>query len=689
MVLLLTILGSVIGFSLHQSQLVGNASHQLAEAGLKEVTLARTAQTQALLAAGYLHSLFLLDHQADRVPIYTAMDACTAARNAAMNALLTQTRDPEATPLVERVEITRKRFSEVFQSTVEAVEIDIDGARPLMVQGTLPALREMLSALENLAAFETNHANRQLAQIDEMQTASRRHMLLLGAAAVLLALLSAVVITRSIAKPLAAAARVANDIANGQMDTALPRAGRDEVGQLVRALETMRCNLADRESRIVNLAFRDTLTGLANRTLFQERLGQAIASANRANHPLSLLILDLDRFKEVNDVLGHHVGDQVLVEVAGRLRPVLTRISDTLARLGGDEFGVLLPTQSGDDAQLLAQKLLESLETPLVLDGQSVDISGSIGIATFPEDGLYGAELMARADTAMYVSKQERTGYARFTKPMECSADRGLGLLGDLRRAIVDNEFRLMFQPKVAARSGECRAAEALIRWRHPIRGDVSPMDFIPFAERTGFIRSITSWVLNQAIETLADWRKRGIIVSLSVNVSTRDLVHPDLVPLVRERLQCTQVPAGQLCLEVTEGAIMEDPARGLHTLQALNAMGVTLSIDDFGTGYSSMAYLKNLPMHELKIDRSFVHNMNEDPDNAAIVRATIDLAHTLGMTVVAEGVETEEVRQLLAALGCEAIQGYLISRPLSADQFLAWIDGRQNLVRVEGRMSA
>jgi len=679
--LLLVLLGGVIALALRQSEWVGTSSRQLAEVGLQQVTLARKAQTEALLGAGYLHTLFLLDRQEQRIPVYKLMDGCTAARNKAMDALAAGALDPEAARIMARVTATRQRFMEAFQATVEAVEMDIDAARPLMVEETLPALRDMLNALDAMAGFETERAHARLAEIETLQEDSRRRILGLGAIAVLVALVSAVLITRSVARPLAQTARLARDIASGNMHSALPPAGRDEVGLLVRALDHMRGSLAEREARIAELAFRDSLTGLANRTLFHERLEQAVASARRAGHPLSILLFDLDRFKGVNDVLGHDVGDQLLVQVAARMTAELARSSDTLARLGGDEFAVLLPTQDSNQAQAVARKMLKALEAPLALSGQKVDLSGSIGIASFPQDAIEASALMARADIAMYVAKQQRSGYTCFSPEMERSTENGLGLLSDLRRAIEENQLTLVFQPKIVLQSGLCNTAEALIRWRHPQRGMVPPDDFIPFAEHTGFIRSITAWVISQALQQLVRWQAQGLTVSLNVNVSTRDLTQQDLPILVREQLRLASLAPARLCLEVTEGAIMEDPARALATLEALHAMGVRLSIDDFGTGYSSLAYLKKLPMDELKIDRSFVMHVDRDEDDFTIVRTTIDMAHNMGLKVVAEGVQSEAALKRLVALRCDEAQGYLFSRPLSADDFASWMRSDRRLM--------
>ena len=306
-------------------------------------------------------------------------------------------------------------------------------------------------------------------------------------------------ITRSITRPLAQTVALAREIADGKLDSPMPAAGRDEVGRLITALGEMRDSLAQREARIVDLAFRDSLTGLANRTLFNDRLGQAVGVATRTGHAMSVLLIDLDRFKEVNDVLGHPVGDELLLQVAGRLTRELRRTTDTIARIGGDEFAVLLPAQGREGAAGVARQLLAALDAPVTIEGQTVDVSGSIGIATFPEDGGNPTELMAHADSAMYAAKQSNSGYAAFDPRMARTGEHGLSLLSDLRRAVDENQFYLQYQPKISLGDRSCLSAEVLIRWRHPTRGFVPPDQFIPFAEQTGCIKSITRWVLAHA----------------------------------------------------------------------------------------------------------------------------------------------------------------------------------------------
>ncbi|HEX7638681.1 MAG TPA: EAL domain-containing protein [Burkholderiaceae bacterium] len=687
--LLLALLAGGVALALRQAEQVGESSRLVAETSLHEVLLARQAEKAAQAGAQQLHTLFLLDSRADRVPVYTMIDTEFTEQKNALSQLLADAHAVEDAVVVERLIATRGRFEAAFQRTVNEVELNVDAARPIMVKETLPALNDMLDALDALVAAKSAQADATIASIKIQQARSRAQVLELSGLAVLVALLCAVMITRSITRPLAQTVALAREIADGKLDSPMPEAGRDEVGGLIVAIGEMRDSLAQREARIVDLAFRDPLTGLSNRTLFNDRLGQAVGVATRTGHAMSVLLIDLDRFKEVNDVLGHPVGDELLNQVAGRLSRELRRTTDTVARIGGDEFAVLLPAQGREGAAMLARQLLGALDTPVTIEGQTVDVSGSIGIATFPEDGATPTELMAHADSAMYVAKSTSSGYAAFDPKMARTGEHGLSLLSDLRRAVDEDQFYLQYQPKVSLADRSCLSAEVLIRWRHPTRGFVPPDQFIPFAERTGAIKSITRWVLANGLSQLARWRAGGLEMSLNINVSTRDLVQQDLPALVRDHLLAEGVAARHLCLEVTESAIMEDPAHALASLQALHEMGVRLSIDDFGTGYSSLAYLKKLPVQELKIDRSFVMNLDRDDDDLNIVRSTIDMAHHMGLQVTAEGVETESVAGKLRSLGCDDAQGYFFSRPLNADDFLGWARLAQGLQPAPARTPA
>jgi len=421
-------------------------------------------------------------------------------------------------------------------------------------------------------------------------------------------------------------------------------------------------------------ALHDALTDLPNRTLLSDRLHQAILSAIRGDQLLALIIMDLDHFKEINDTLGHHNGDLILQQVANRVRGVL-RESDTVARLGGDEFAVLLPAADIVDATRIAKKLLGSLDRPFELEAQSFRIGASLGIALFPEHGRDGAALMKRADVAMYEAKRGKTGFAIYDPSKDQHSLRNLSLMGELRTGLDEQQLVLYYQPKVNMQTGRVSGVEALVRWRHPVHGLMYPDNFIPLAEQSGLIKQLTLWVLNQAVAQSREWEQSGIDVSMAINLSVHNLhdnTFPEEVAAILRGFSRTQV--NRLRFEITETAMMVDPARALDILNALGAMGIRLSIDDFGTGYSSLAYLKQLPVAELKIDKSFITSMEGSDNDAVIVRSTIELAHNIGLRVVAEGVEDKQTYDMLAALSCDSVQGYFISRPMPPEEFTRWL---------------
>jgi diguanylate cyclase (GGDEF)-like protein len=418
-------------------------------------------------------------------------------------------------------------------------------------------------------------------------------------------------------------------------------------------------------------ALHDSLTGLPNRTLFQDRTTQALHAARRSGNQVAVMLVDLDRFKDVNDTLGHHYGDLLLGQIAQRFSTTL-RAGDSVARLGGDEFAVLLCSTSADDAVAAAGRLTDVLQEAFTVKDISLDVEASIGIALAGPDADV-ATALRHADVAMYEAKSQHLPYASYELTRDDNTVDRLALLGDLRRAIGNGELLLQYQPKVSTTTGEVHSVEALVRWQHPTRGLLMPDDFIPIAEGTAVIHPLTTEILRQALVQTRAWLDRGRTISVSVNISARSLHDLNFPAQVQQQLDAIGVPASQLSLELTEGAIMTDPGRALIALEALNAMGISLSIDDFGTGYSSMSYLKDLPVRELKIDRSFVIGMNRDESNLVLVQSAVDLGHNLGLHVVAEGVEDAETQDALAAMGCDLVQGYYIRRPASATDLDLW----------------
>ncbi len=419
----------------------------------------------------------------------------------------------------------------------------------------------------------------------------------------------------------------------------------------------------------------DGLTGLANRRQFLRRLERVIRLAGRKEQSAALLMIDLDHFKELNDTLGHHVGDLLLAQVGPRLRDAI-RDADTLARLGGDEFAVLLTELTDCDAAgSVAQRIQAALDEPFALEGLTVHVDASVGIALFPDHGQDATGLLQRADVAMYQAKQERTGWELYDAERDLHSRDRLALVGELRDALRDGQLVLHYQPKADLRTGEVTGVEALVRWQHPNRGLLYPDAFIAIAEKAGLIRQLTTYVLDAALAQAAAWRDKGRPLTVAVNVSATDLMDarfPGEVKALRAR---HRIPAEDLQLEVTENTIMSDPERALDCLARLSETGVSISLDDYGTGYSSLAYVKRLPIRELKIDRSFVFNMDTDPRDATIVRSTIELANNLNLRVVAEGVETDANWTALGEMGAALAQGYLLTKPLPASELDTWIE--------------
>ncbi|MFF8534647.1 putative bifunctional diguanylate cyclase/phosphodiesterase [Streptomyces sp. NPDC015532] len=421
---------------------------------------------------------------------------------------------------------------------------------------------------------------------------------------------------------------------------------------------------------------RDPLTGLPNRQWLLERTWTALDDAERIGARSALLLIDLDRFRSVNDTLGHLAGDRLLLQIAERLRLALPRGAEA-ARLGGDEFAVLLPVaDSTTSATRIARSLVATLGSPLDLDGLTLVLEASAGLAVFPDHALDAEGLLRRADIAMYQAKRDRTGVEVYESKRDSNTPDRLGLLGDLRRALDTGDVELHYQPKVRF-DGQVAGLEALVRWVHPERGKVPPDEFIAIAESSGLMPHLTEYVLETALGQVARWRAQGLYVPVAVNVSPRDVHTPGFAGAVAARLARHGVPAAALQLEITEHVLLEDPQRAADTLAALTGHGVKMSLDDFGTGYSSLVHLRRLPVSELKIDRSFVARLAVDTEDAEIVRCTVDLAHSLGLLVVAEGVEDDETWERLRDLGCDAVQGWLVAAAMPPEEATAWLLAR------------
>jgi diguanylate cyclase (GGDEF)-like protein len=423
------------------------------------------------------------------------------------------------------------------------------------------------------------------------------------------------------------------------------------------------------------MATTDELTGLPNRESFRDRLQAEIDAVERPEDTFAVMLMDLDRFKEVNDTLGHHYGDQLLKQLGPRLAECVGP-KGVVARLGGDEFAVLSGKTAEQESYIeLANLLLEVMQEPLVVDEMSLEVGASIGIARFPDDGDDANQLLKCADIAMYAAKASQTGITVFTPEHDRHSLRRLNVVSDVRRAIEHTEMVVHYQPQIGLGDMHVQGAEALVRWQNPELGLLPPSAFISAVEQTGLIGPLTRHVLDRAIEQAATWWHSGRNLSVAVNLSVRNLLDRDLPTDVKHMLGTYELPPEALQLELTESMIMSDPDRALATLIRLNRLGVRISVDDFGTGYSSLQNLKRLPIDELKIDRSFVTQMLSDENDLIIVRSTINLGHDLGLRVIAEGVEDKATLDRLSTLGCDLAQGYYVSRPMSADSFENWLE--------------
>ena len=566
---------------------------------------------------------------------------------------------PPFFPSVAEVEAARNR---------ELTQVTTIARRPYHAIYTLVETRQQNPLL--LGAFLS---------LEPVESARLSMLALLASAIVSLAIAITILAYRfanGMTGPLRTLASAAQGIAAGDLAIRIPQRSPHEIGVLERRFDTMSQALTERDKANRELvaelqvqALSDLLTGLPNRTLLQDRLRQTILIATRQRTRFALLMLDLDRFKEVNDAFGHQTGDSLLVAIGERLRETL-RDADTLARFGGDEFAVLLPTaDSPESAIVVARKIERALQRTIAVGPLTLNVEASIGIALYPLDGEDPSTLVKHADAAMYVAKQSKSGHALYQMSDDRSSRDSLVLMGEFREAITREELVLHYQPEADPRTHEITALEALVRWQHPERGLLGPDRFIPFAEQSGLIRPLTAWVVGKALEQASIWQAAGHPVHIAVNLSARDFEDPLLPGQIAEALRRWGVPARHLKLEITEGVVMAEAERSLETLTRLSEMGVRLSIDDFGTGYSSLSYLRRLPVDEIKIDRSFVIDIVADRGTAAIVRSTIELSHSLGRTIVAEGVEDEATIKLLASYGCDSVQGYSFSPAIPASE--------------------
>jgi diguanylate cyclase len=481
-------------------------------------------------------------------------------------------------------------------------------------------------------------------------------------------------ISKYITSPIASLSETAKELELGNYQVEVNTNRQDEIGRLSKAFNAMREAIALRERKVNQLAFWDEVTGLPNRAAFMKQLNEAIDTHQKSGLPLAVVVLNLNRFKQINKILGRQFADQLLKKIGLNLQSSVRSSSDLVARLGADEFAILLPSTGLEATLRLAKDLIRPFESSITINEQNIDVNAAIGVSVYPEHGETYERLLINAETALQECKLKKLEVTVYDVKLDLGAQNNLTLASELKTAIQNNQLALYLQPKVNVQNKKAYAAEALVRWIHPEKGFIFPDQFIPFAEQTGIIPKITLWMLNEACRVHALLAEQGIDVSIAVNIAMQDLMDQNLPEKIEGYFKLHQVSANAISLEVTESSIMDNPEQAEATLQRLSEMGLKIAIDDFGTGYSSLAYLKRLPVNELKIDRSFVMNMESSDSDISIVRSTIDLGHNLNLKVVAEGIENQAEWDLLAKMGCDYGQGYFMGKPMPVTQYADWL---------------
>lgn len=534
-----------------------------------------------------------------------------------------------------------------------------------------PILEDVWYSLLSFDVSLEGSANTDVARLSKLAQNQSYTIWIIGIAGLFVVFIGYFYFTHSVLNPVSMLARVFSEEAHARSNIVLPEVSSTEFKTLISAFTEMRKQIRNRQDALEHQTLHDSLTNLANRTLLYERLTSAIKQSKRYKDTITLILMDLDRFKEVNDTLGHLVGDQLLIAVGMRLRDLL-RDSDTIARLGGDEFAILLTHSNEDEARSVSRKVLKAFEKPFDIHQRELYIGTSIGVAIYPNHGLDAETLIKCADVAMYVAKRNRLGFTFYDASNDNYDDSYLSLANDIRQALNNEEFSVHYQLKYDINSGDPLGVEALLHWEHPELKSVPPENIIRIAEQLGVINRLTLWVMEQAIKQCAQWRSQGVYLHVAVNMSVYDLQFAEIVDRISSLLTDYDVPASYLIIEISENAMLIDPIHAIDILNKLDKMDVRIAIDDFGTGFSSLGYLKRLPVDELKIDKSFVIDMIDNENDAVIVRSTIDLAHNLGLKVVAEGVESAEIYELLAVLKCDMAQGFYMCKPVPAEKILS-----------------
>lgn len=612
-----------------------------------------------------------------RIPEYAEVDERNRRMDGIIASLVDQLDDPAQEQNLQRLVLARAVYFSAFIATVDEIEgNDPSAAMHIYSERVKPALKDMLLESNALINRERGRVELQMDQALESFEQLTRWVAGLSLLAVALAVWQAWRTTRSVVAPLAGLEAAALRIAGGDYANPVLATSVEEVDRVGQALTTMTGAIATREHEIERLAFRDPLTGLPNRTFLLEP-----TAGQQRNHNC-LMLMDLARLKTVNETLGFATGDTLIKEVAQRADAVVTHAAGrglvggpVLAHLSGGRFALAFSVAERAMVAGLRLQLEQAMAPPVLCGGHSVDLSLAYGLADarVGEPAPVGT-LMRNAEVALYAAKKAALGFAWHSEAQEAARLSHLGLVSDLRAAVAGSQLQMWLQPKFSLKTGHAVGAEALVRWQHPQRGFVSPAEFVPFAEQTGYIGMVTGWMLNEALQTLAQWASVAPALSIAVNVSTRDLQDAQFCHRVKQLIDDHGVNPQRLRLELVESGLMEDPISSVAMLHALRDLGVHLSIDDFGTGYSSLAYLQQLPVDELKIDRRFVEGVDGLPGTQRLVRTMVEMGHGMGLMVTAEGVETEAEKETLTVLGCDVMQGYLGSRPLHGEKLQAWL---------------
>jgi diguanylate cyclase (GGDEF)-like protein len=665
---LLGLLFAVAAVALQRIDALTATTQQLVNFQARRVFIAQSMNQHAQSAAVNLLKLLQTSARDNRVPLYAAMDDEMAASGNAVKELGQTKPEPEIQAEIDHVIDLQKVYTELLQETVELIEIESpEKARTYFEDRTQKVLNTLLFDVQTLQAHLQQMMQAELEQLRASAALAKQLVIWLAAGALVCGSGLAWSFARGIVLPMQEAVSVAQAIADGDYGKSVPNGRGDEIGALLRALRVMRNSISSREEKILRLAYVDPLTDLPNRTRFITLFDARPEKAKGA-----LILIDIDRFAPINNALGHLVGDRLLCQIATRIQHA-AGVQCLVARLWGDQFVLMLQDADKATAMATVHKVLAALRAPMTVGTQRLDIDASVGIVLYPQDGADVTTLLRRTDLTMAVAKRRQDHIAFGSEIAGEPPHEQLSLIGEMSEALLKGEFVLYYQPKLNLKENRITAAEALIRWRHPVKGMIPPLHFIPFAEQTGFIREITPWVLRQVIEDAARWHRNGVALVVSANLSTLDLLNHDLVLNIQQLLTQSGLSAAQLCLEITESALLDEPEVALKHLDELSNFGLKLSIDDYGTGQSSLAYVKTLPVNELKIDRAFVTGVDTAPKNAAIVRSTILLCQELGLSVVAEGAESTEELAWLKDNRCDLVQGYGIAKPMPLDEFLEW----------------